>query len=292
MKRLLLLLSLLLHAAVASAQGSLEIIALKHRSAEQVIPILRPFLDSGGALSGQGYQLFVRTSARNLADLKRTLAAIDIAQRRLMISVRFETQADASNSGIELRGAARAGSTSSGSGSADPSHPVSQSRVEARVLSSRGATDDRVDQRVQVLEGARAHISTGHSRPLSQRQIYSGPGGTLIQDSTVIQPLDTGFDVVPRLSGNTVFLDINPKREVAGAHGAGSVQSQQASSSVSAQLGEWVELGSAVESGTQGGRDSGVRAGSDSGAHGALSTRDARVGESRRIWVRVEEVRP
>ena len=64
MKRFLLLLSLVLHAAVAAAQGSLEVLPLRHRSAEQVIPVLRPLVEAGGVLSGQGYRLFVRTSAQ------------------------------------------------------------------------------------------------------------------------------------------------------------------------------------------------------------------------------------
>ena len=280
MKRFLLLCCLALHAAALAAQGNLEVIALQHRSAEQVIPVLRPLLDAGGALSGQGYQLFVRTSARNLADLKRMLEAIDTPQRRLMISVRFETLAESAGGGTEVRAGARAG----------------QAQVDARVISSRSASDERVDQRLQVLEGARAFISTGHSRPLPQRQVFSGPAGTVVQDSTLIQALDTGFEVLPRVSGSTVFLDIVPRREVPGSLGAGSVQSQLASSSIHTQFGEWVEVGGAVESSSRSGNEAAGRAGTGVGSRGAaggeLSSREARVGETRRIWVKVEEMRP
>ena len=276
MKIFLLFAAFALHAVAVAAQGNLEILPLKHRSAEQVIPVLRPLVEPGGVLSGQAYQLFVRTSPRNLADLKRALEAIDMPQRRLMISVRFDTSANAAASSIEARGTVRSGPVTIGT---QRGPAAEQSRVEARVLSSRSASDDRVDQRVQVLEGGRAFIYAGQSRPLAQRQILSGPGGTVIQDSTVIQNLDTGFEVVPRVSGSTVFLDINPQREVAGPLGSGSVLSQHVSSSISAQLGEWVELGGAVESEA---RSSG----------GVLSTRNARMGETRRVWVRVEELRP
>ena len=34
-----------------------EVISLRHRTAEQVIPVLRPLLEPGGALSGQYNQL-------------------------------------------------------------------------------------------------------------------------------------------------------------------------------------------------------------------------------------------
>lgn len=269
MKSLFLFACLLMHACAALAQGDLEIIPLKHRSAEQVIPVLRPLLESGDVLSGQGYQLFVRTSPRNLDDIRRTLAAIDTQQRRLMISVRFDSSADTTRSAMEASGTLRSGG---------------QSHVDARIVSSRSASDERVDQRVQALEGGRAFISTGQTRPLPQRQVFTGPGGRLIQDSTVIQEAASGFEVVPQLSGNTVLLDIRPQQQrfvegVAGSSGAANVQSQRASSSVRAQLGEWVELGGAIESASR-------------ASSGILSSRDARTSEARRVWVKVEELRP
>jgi len=275
MKRRLLLACFLAHALAAFGQGGLEIVPLRHRSAEQVIPVLRPLVEAGGTLSGQGYQLFVRTSPDNLADLRRALAAIDTPQRRLMISVRFDASADAERSGIEARGTLRSGEVTL----SNQRFPAERTQVEARISSSRSASDDRVDQRVQALEGSRAFISTGQSRPLQQRQVYTGPGGTSVQNTTVIQNIDTGFEVLPRVSGNTVHLEISPQRETPGTLGPGSVQSQRVSSSVSAQLGEWVELGGAIESG----------AGT---ASGTLSSREVRSSGTRRVWVRVEELRP
>ncbi len=73
-----LLLALLLAPALRAQQ--LEIIELKHRTADDVLPNLRAFLEPGGALTGQGYQLFVRASAANARQLKQLLATLDRAQ--------------------------------------------------------------------------------------------------------------------------------------------------------------------------------------------------------------------
>ena len=83
-------LSLWFVSSVAVAQGTLEVVTLRHSTAEQVIPVLRPLLEPGGALSGQFNQLIVRTSAANLAQIRAALDAIDQPQRRLTISVRFD----------------------------------------------------------------------------------------------------------------------------------------------------------------------------------------------------------
>jgi type II secretory pathway component GspD/PulD (secretin) len=277
MKSLYALAAVLLFSAAGAlhAQGALEIIPLKHRSAEQVIPILRPLVEPGGVVSGQAYQLILRASPRNLEELKAALAAIDTPQRRLLISVRFDTQGESARSGIEARGTLRSGDASIST----QRFPAERSQVDVRIDSARSAAGERVDQRVQVLEGARAFIATGQSRPLTQRQVIRTPGGgTIVQDSTVIQDMQTGFEVVPRVSGDTVFLDIAPQRETPGSLGPGSVQSQRVSSSISARLGEWVELGGAAESASR--RDSGL-----------LSSREASAGGERRVWVRVEAMR-
>src|SRR5438105_7458395 len=84
----------------ASAQNSLEIIPLRHRTAEQVLPALQGLVEPGGTLSGQGSQLIVRTTPANLAEIRRALAAIDTPARRLQISVRFDDSLDAASRGI------------------------------------------------------------------------------------------------------------------------------------------------------------------------------------------------
>ena len=58
MTRFLVLLLFLAPAVLA--QGTLEVIPLRHRTVEQVLTVLRPLLEPGGAMSGQSNQLTVR----------------------------------------------------------------------------------------------------------------------------------------------------------------------------------------------------------------------------------------
>ena len=69
------------------AQG-LEIIDLRYRTAPEIIPVLQPLVEPGGAISGSDYKLFVRASAANVAQIKRALEQIDRQPRSLMVSVR------------------------------------------------------------------------------------------------------------------------------------------------------------------------------------------------------------
>lgn len=216
-------------AKLASAQA-LEIIALRHRTADQVLQALRPLLEPGATLSAHSNQLIIRASPANLAEIRRALEAIDRPARRLQISVRFGDALQEDSREVGASG------TISNRGS----------RIDVRGRDSRSASEERVDQRVLVLDGGRALIHTGESRPIPQ------PG------HTVIHEVATGIEVVPRLTGDQVMLDIAPQRETHDAV-------QRVATTVTTRLGVWTEIG---------------------GVQAMASPRSL---ESRRIWVKVEE---
>jgi hypothetical protein len=224
----------------AAGQQALEIIALRHRTVEQVLPVLRPLLEPGATLTGQRGQLIVRTSPANLAELRRALDAIDRPLRRLQISVRFDDRGTSQAQDVGVDGRI--------------SNRGARIGVQAREQQSEGS--ERVDQKIQVLEGARASIMAGRSVPVA--------GG--------VWETATGFEAVPRLSGNTVLVDIAPQRE--------SLERQQRmATTVSARLGEWFEVGGALSAA---GRDE----------RGIASRSTSRSAESRSVWLKVEELRP
>ena len=224
----------------AGGQGALEVISLRHRTADQVLPALRPLMEPGATLTGQGTQLIVRTSPDNLAELRRALADLDRPLSRLQISVRFEDALERAAQGVETSGRI----TNRGSS------------VDVRVQDRQSAAAERVDQRVQVLEGARAFISTGRSTP-----VYDA-----------FRETSTGFEAIPRLVGGGVLVEIAQRRDTL-------ARQQALSTTVSGRLGEWLEIGGAVEAAA---RD-------DSAILSARSSGSARTG---RIWLRVDELKP
>lgn len=224
-------------AVQAAGQNMLEIIPLRYRTVDQVLPALRPLLEPGGTLAGQNNQLIVRASPANLADLRRALEAIDRPLRRLQISVRFDGAGDAASQGIEASG--RVGNRGA--------------RVDVRAHDQRASAAERVDQRIQVLEGGRAFIMMG-------------------QETVFRRETGTGFEAVARLSGDTVFVDIAPRRETLSAQ-------QHLATTLSARLGEWFEVGGVAETAARDDR-------------GIVSASRLRSAESRSIWLKVEEIRP
>src|SRR5207247_10712373 len=64
-------------AAHSLAQQTLEIIPLRHRTVDQVLPALQPLVEPGGALTGQSGQLIVRISPLNMVETKTRTEALD-----------------------------------------------------------------------------------------------------------------------------------------------------------------------------------------------------------------------
>jgi len=259
--------------SLAAAADELEIITLKYRSAEQVIPVIRPLIAPGGSVSGMQNQLVLRTTKANLEDIRKVLASLDAQPRRLMIYVRQDAESASTQHGAELSGRVGSGAVGPGERARGQSRPG----VTARIYDSRGATDDRITQQLQVLEGNPAYIHVGQSVPVPAQTVTRTPNGLVVTDSVTYRDLTTGFEVVPRVSGERVFLDISPRREIpAGSRGGADVQ--RAVTSVSGRLGEWLELGGSSRDESR----------SDSGLlRGGTGART----DTRRIWVKVEELK-
>lgn len=273
----------------ALAQQAMEIIPLQHRTVEQVIPALQPFVEPGGALSGMNGQLILRASARNREQIKQALAAIDTPARRLMIRVSQNRDAESRQQGGEVSGNIALGnnvrivqpSAGAVSGSTQIEMRRGDSNVTTRVYDTRSTSDTRTGQLVQVVDGGRAFIQVGQSLPLPLRQVVLGPNGAVVTDSTVYRDIGQGFYAAPHLAGDRVTLEISPQFDTPGNQGDGSVNSvntQRVSTTVSGRLGEWIELGGSGQQAS--GRDRGNPGGASS-----------ELRDNRSVWLLVEELR-
>jgi len=260
--RFLLPLWLALCAGAAWAQ-SLVIIELRNRPAEQLLPIVRPLLEAGGSATGSGFQLIVRTSNANLAQIRDVVASLDRAQRQLIVSVRQDFGAATSAAGV----GAQVNAAPGGSG------------VRAGVWDRSATAQDNVAQQIRVQEGNPAWINNGSSTLVQQRTVTRTVNGVIVQESAVPRDFNTGFSVTPRINGDRVFLDIGTQRDtpLAGA-GPGAASVNRVASTVSGRLGEWIELGA-------------VNQAQSAETRGILARSTDAGSQERRVYVTVEEAR-
>jgi len=289
MRRLLILLLFCL-LALAMAQQEMEIIPLKYRTVDQVLPALRPFVEPGGALSGMNNQLIVRGSRRNREQIRQALAAIDTPPRRLLIRVSQNRDAESRQQGAAVSGEASnvrivqpSGGVPGGTrielrrGDATSIESRAGTGIGTRIYDTRSTRDARASQMVQVVEGGRAFIQVGQSLPLPLRQMAIGPNGVVVTGSVVYRDIGQGFYAEPHLTGDRVTLEISPQADAPGDQGYGSVSTQRLSTTVSGRLGEWIELGGSAQQAARRER-------------GELSVGTGELRDNRSVWLLVEEL--
>jgi type II secretory pathway component GspD/PulD (secretin) len=276
-------------AATAFPQNmAVEVIPLRYRTSQELIPILQPMLAPGGGISGLPGQLVVRTTPANLEEIRRILATVDTAPRQLLITVRQDAgisseRSDVSASGTVGGDRARVTVPSTNRDPRGGAVIVGNADNHARVHVIEGRSNENTSdtQSVRVLEGREAYLSIGQSIPVRGRQVrrtvVNGQVVEQVVDSTQYRDLSTGFYVLPRISGDRVTLDISPQREALSRQGGGVASVQSMVTTVYGRIGEWIEIGGVTQDST--GQKS-VLFGSSSAA-----TRD-----SRRVQVKVDDV--
>ena len=256
---------LLLAARQARAQ-EIEILSLRYRTADQILPLLQPLVEPGGALTGEGSQLFLRASRANAQHIKHVLATLDRAPRQLVITVRQSRDSEDSSRQVN----------------ADGSVTISNRQVQGSVgVDARGArtTSTRsAEQSIRVLEGGRAYITMGAAVPFTFQQWRPQPGGSwMVTDNTVFYEALTGFYVQPQVAGNAVTLDIAPEDA---AIVGGTLDRARLATRVQTRLGEWTAVGGADASSAT--AQIGVQTGVVSGGREVQASQ-------RGVWVKVDE---
>ena len=228
MKNWLLVIITVLTATGVQAD-QIEVIQLRNRSAGEIIPFIRPVMKSGEALSGTGFKLILRASPETVREVRRILSQIDSGLKNLMISV-------------GLAGFSRGEEKAAGGG---VGYGTEKGGSVSGYIEHGESTDQSTGtQRIRVLEGQPAWINVGKTW-VTPGVVYP-PGGGVVY-GPVRHDFGTGFYVVPRIVGNRVTLEISQYREKLSGTGP-AIDVQSVNTVVTGSLGEWIDIGGAVQS--------------------------------------------
>jgi len=248
---LLSLATCLICLAPAQAENEIQIIQLKHRTAEEIIPVIRPLLGPNDALSGTDYRLILRTSEKNRKEIDRVLSQIDVAQRRLRITVKQAVVADRATTSHEVSGEVRLGNegrlrvppatTGDNKGLVIGGPKPEDPRYQTKRITT--ASRDENVQSVTTMDGQRAYIRIGQSVPHVQKILALTKNQVVIAQGVELQNVTTGFEVLPRVQGQNVRLEIVPRLSTLENPATGLVRFQELATTVTVKFGEWFDLG-------------------------------------------------
>lgn len=243
---LLVALTALLALVGVSAEEA-RIIHLKHRPAGEIIPLIRPLLGSEDALSGMDYRLIVRTSDGNLKEIERLLAKLDVAPRQLRITVEQRVADDRDTTALSVAGEVRIGDKARIKlpEKSPDNRGLAVQKDDLRLQTGQRTTAGRNEttQTVMALDGQRASIRIGQSVPHVKEILALGRRQILIARGIELQDVTTGFDVLPRVRGDRVRMEITPRLSTLRNPATGLADFQELATTVEVRLGEWIDLG-------------------------------------------------
>lgn len=267
-----LMLALLTCSTVAAQE--MQVIDLHYRRADELMPIVRPLLEPGDALTGMDDKLFVRASPATLSRVMQAVAAVDRPQRQLLITVGQGTVTEIAAADVRAAATVSGGDVSVGVNR--PPGADSSARVAA--AGRRQQANMRSVSSVRAIEGMEAYVAVGQQVPLTTTQVTSGWSGPIVTQSTDYRDVSTGFYATARLAGDTVTLSISPRQESWDRAHGGTIHTSGTGTVITARLGEWVELGAVRETGSS--SEGGLLVW---GRHSAQSQYSA--------WIKVDETR-
>ena len=273
----LLLISLLLASPVVG-QTKLEIIPLKNRLVEEVIPTIQSVLGNRGTVTGMQGQLIIRAHPKALQEVKHILSKIDVALKNLRITVKQGTQ-------LRLNEEERSITTEipvGGNGRVIIGNPISDKfivgsemgdgKIQARLLDKKRQVDEIVTQTVMTVEGRPASIHITQSIPIREvRNLRSGNQITAVE-SIRFKDVRTGLMVLPRLNGDQVTLEVSPQKSRLNGQ---LIETFGIDTVVRGRIGEWMELGGVTQN----------RKGLEAGIANRTATHN---NESRKVFLKVD----
>jgi len=196
---------------------SIEVIQLQSREAKELVPVIKPFMPPGSAITGQGYKLIVKTTPQNLAQIKQMLKELDRRAVQLVISV-WQGDAASAKGQLNIRG-------------------------QVPIYDQAGKFKGRNVKQVRVMDGHAALIQAHAQVPITTTTTRHGVQTKTTGYKTITQ----GIYVLPRvLKGNKVQLRFEAKQNQ--LRRSGTVQTGQTQTQIVVPMGKWVNVGAISQS--------------------------------------------
>lgn len=224
-----------------------RVIPLKHRTAEEIIPLIRPLLGPDDVLGGMDYRLILRTSERNFQEIQRLLSQLDVAQQQLRITVEQSTSGHRTQTSQSVTGEVAVGDKGRiilGPRSSAKNGVVVQKGGLRYTGKQRTTTESQANvQTLLTLDGKRAYIRVGQSVPHVKRILALSGSQLLLAEGIELRDITTGFDVLPRVRGDRIQVEITPRLATLQDPAAGIVDYQALTTTAEVKRGEWLDLG-------------------------------------------------
>ena len=241
MKKLTSIFMLIILSSTLLASDSIHYFDLKNRPADEVITLIRPLLHDTEAMSGDGYQLFIKAPASRIEEIERLISAVDRASKTFRISVTSDEYAAINENNVDASVLIESGDAEVNVGKYPRKDPGVTVNIDTR------NTENKSDktQFVQVQEGKPAYISKENLRITPIYSYVQRPNGNFLIEHNRLSPgKQDGFYVVARSAdGKSVTISIQSASSSKRTYQGYGQEQTYVDTTLRVRLGEWFEIG-------------------------------------------------
>jgi len=226
----------------ASLAAEVAVIKVNYRSAAEILPQVEDLLSPEGKASvdTRTNSLVVVDTKESLTKIQAFVASMDQPAEQVKVRFRFQEQGVSTDRNISASGrvSGEHGSVAIGGDRREGVHV----RARDRVVNRRGNTESFIS----VMSGSSAYLWVGKEVPFTERWVYFTHHYAHVVETVNFQRVETGFEVLPIVAGNTVQIEIIPRISSL-ERGGQVVRFTEATTTLTVPKGQWVTIGGASE---------------------------------------------
>jgi len=225
-----------------SLAAEVAVIKVNYRSAAEILPQVQNLLTPEGKASvdTRTNSLIVVDTKESLTKIQAFVSSMDQPVEQVKVRFRFQEQGVSTNRGVGASGTVSGehGSVTMGGDRREGVHV----RAQDRVVNRRGNTESFIS----VMSGSSAYLWVGKEVPFTERWVYYTHHYAHVVTTVNFERIETGFEVLPIVAGNTVQIQIIPRISSL-ERGGQIVRFTEAATTLSVPKGQWVTFGGSSE---------------------------------------------
>ena len=228
---------------IGSSLAEVAVIKVNYRSASEILPLVQTLLSPGGkaTLDKRTNSIIVNDTSESVAKIQALVANMDKPSEQVRIRVRFQETGLSKDRDISASGKVSGDRWSVATG---------RSRREGLHVRAR---DTRVNRQgttesfISVMSGSFAYIWVGKDIPFTEQWVSLSRRYARVVEKVNFQRVETGFEVRPVITGNSVHVEIVPRISSLEEGERGVVRLTEASTTITVPKGQWVTIGGSSE---------------------------------------------
>lgn len=228
---------------VGSSLAEVAVIKVNYRSASDILPLVKTLLSPGGkaTLDIRTNTIIVNDTSESVVKIQALVASMDRPAEQVRIRLRFQETGLSKDRDLSASGKVSGDRWSVATGRSR------RDGVHVRARDTRVNRQGTTESFISVMSGSFAYIWVGKDIPFTEQWVNLSRRYAHVVEKVNFQRVETGFEVRPVITGNSVHIEIVPRISSLEEGERGVVRLTEASTTMTVIKGQWVTIAGTSE---------------------------------------------